>query len=148
MTIIYKPQNYDRHSKVELEPVLEAIRNNSTPDRFNSQKPPAIFNGIKVKVGGLRLHTFANKGVVCSACGLKATYFAIERDQAQAARNGAYHLNLYAGDGDERVIFTHDHTLARSLGGGDNPENATTMCSPCNGKKATIEQELLKRGFA
>jgi hypothetical protein len=43
------------------------------------------------------------------------------------------------------VLFTHDHTLARGLGGADAIENTTTMCSPCNQKKSRLEGALANR---
>ncbi|MNE07882.1 hypothetical protein D3C80_1005220 [compost metagenome] len=37
------------------------------------------------------------------------------------------------------MLFTHDHTLARSLGGTDDASNTTTMCAKCNFLKSKGE---------
>lgn len=70
------------------------------------------------------------------SCGRVGTHFAIERGTGQQT----YHLNLWAIDeqGDE-YLMTHDHILARSLGGADNISNTQTMCSPCNAEKGLDE---------
>ncbi len=140
-----KPQQvYDRHSTVGMNPVLELIR---AATRHASFQPGARFkevlNGQSVKVSSLRLQTFATHGTVCHECGFPASFFAIERDLAQAARNGGYHLNLY-GVNDEGldVLFTHDHIIARALGGKDRISNTRTCCYPCNNKKAGLEGEI------
>lgn len=57
----------------------------------------------------------------------------------------AWHLNLYGVREDEDVLFTHDHKLARALGGADNLSNAQLMCSPCNGKKSKGETKEVLR---
>ncbi len=107
-----------------------------------------VIRNWKVGVSSLRLRTFArdamdNCELRCSACGLKASFFAIETfargDQSSA------HINLYGIHGGEDVLFTHDHTLARSLGGADSLHNTTTMCSPCNTFKSKAEGEERKR---
>lgn len=87
---------------------------------------------IMVKVSSLRLRTFALKGTKCSCCGLEATHFNIE---CAVANKNQWHLNLYAGD----ILFTHDHTLSRGMGGADAIENTTTMCYPCNFEKSKSE---------
>lgn len=57
------------------------------------------------------------------------------------------HFNLWAVDPDgTEVLMTHDHKLARALGGKNALENTQTMCSPCNGNKAVAEsKEDLRR---
>jgi len=136
-------QNYDRHSTANINDVVEMIRSAIT----KVTRSKVRINGIEVKVTSTRLKTFAVKGTVCKNCGLTATHFAIERDLPTAARNGRYHLNLWgiAKDGTE-VLFTHDHTLARALGGDPcNLENTETMCCGCNFKKGLAEGKLVKQ---
>lgn len=105
-------------------------------------------HGARVSTSGLRMTTFRNSGPdpACSCCGLKASYFAVERHKGSS---GGYHLNLWgvAIQGNE-VLFTHDHTLARALGGANKLHNTSTMCSPCNTKKSVLEhkQSLILRG--
>jgi 5-methylcytosine-specific restriction endonuclease McrA len=114
-----------------LEEVLPVILKNIPPEGANSQaKVKAIVGGTEVKVSSLRLRCFALKGTTCSSCGVKATHFHIE-----ANNRDQWHLNLYA----DKVMMTHDHTLARSLGGADKIENVTTMCYPCNNEKSKTE---------
>ena len=123
----YKKQQYERRGQVPLEVVLPAIR--------DPRVRRIEVEGISVKVQGLRLETFAHKGLVCAHCGLEGRYFAIER----AASNPppTYHLNLYAidADGDE-VLMTQDHVVARANGGTNHLSNSQTLCGPCNWKKA------------
>ena len=98
-----------------------------------------------VGVFSLRLKTFAraykkNEGKICCvACGLPAKFFAVE-NFARGHQPYA-HVNLYGLKDGEEVLFTHDHTLARALGGADNLSNTTVMCSPCNSMKSVVEQK-------
>lgn len=127
---------YERHSSAELEPILNLIR--------RGKKEP--INGISVGISSLRLRTFAFKGTKCASCGLIATHFAVERDKAAAKNNKSYHINLYGRkEYGIEVLFTHDHILARSLGGLDALDNTQTMCSPCNSKKSVWEHRELER---
>lgn len=137
-TYVYKPAKYDTLGTIDnLNEVFDCMR------KATGQKV-GNFLGVKVKLGSLRLLTFLHKGVVCSKCGLVADNFAVERDPGAASRGGGYHLNLYSGKGEKRVLFTHDHSVARSLGGKDKLFNCTTMCSPCNFLKSLDEQKELQ----
>ena len=121
---------------VDINLVLPVIINAIPKTGPNSrEKIKAMVDGVEVKVSSLRLRCFALYGITCSACLLQATHFNIE-----ANTGDQWHLNLYAGD----ILFTHDHTLARSAFGKDVIENVTTMCSPCNHKKSLIEVRNLK----
>ena len=139
--MIKHTQIYDRHSVIPLDVALGAIK--SVIDGIKArQKPVKVnINGQNVNAKSLRLQTFLEKGLVCSCCGRVGTHFALER----GANEKAYHLNLWSTDanGDE-YLMTHDHTLARSLGGRDKIENTQTMCSPCNAEKAIGERMLLE----
>ena len=134
-------QLYQRHSVVPLEPVLSAIQ--ASVESIAAKKKPlkVVINGETVNAKSLRLQTFLRKGLVCAKCGCKGTHFALERSEGQ----NAYHLNLWSTDenGDE-VLMTHDHILARSLGGADDLSNTQTMCSPCNAEKAIGEYQQHK----
>lgn len=107
--------------KLSIEPILELIL---------SDKPYAYVEGIRVKTGGVRLETFATKGVDCISCSLKGEFFRIEYNTSGA------HLNLYAINpyGDE-VLMTRDHIIPRSQGGLNNVDNMNTMCTHCNGRR-------------
>lgn len=127
-------QQYDRFVTVPLEEVLAIVRKHNGTGK---KKIREVVAGKEVKVNGVRLHTFATKGYVCSTCGLQATHFAIERPKFGAPN--AWHLNMWGVKDGEEVLFTHDHTLARGDGGADHLDNTTTMCSPCNAAKAVLE---------
>lgn len=118
-----------------ITPVLEAIQ-----EALNDKsKQKVIMNGERVGVTSLRLRTFL-QSLKCSSCGLDASFFAIERDLAAAERGTPFHLNLYGIDQDgKEMLFTHDHSLARALGGSNNLTNTTTMCNYCNQAKAVGE---------
>lgn len=139
--------HYERAGIVSLEEVLSAVR-----QRLENPLAPKMieFLGRRVKVSGLRLRTFAESPLCCSNpnCEARPAYFAIERDKGGegASPDRPFHLNLYGKNerGDE-VMFTHDHTLARGLGGADSIENTTTMCLPCNQKKSRLEGALANR---
>ena len=139
-----KMQEYDRHSKADMGMVIEMIRAVMHSPNFRpTAKIKDEINGQSVKLSSLRLQTFAAHGTACHECGIEASFFAIERDLAQAARNGGYHLNLYGIDADgQDVLFTHDHAIARALGGKDSLENTRTCCYHCNNKKAGLECEI------
>lgn len=108
-------------------------------ERAKTKKRVPFF-GQNVRLGSLRLQTFLNYGVICSTCKKEADFFAIERHK----ENTSYHINLYSkgADGND-LLFTHDHILARSLGGADKIENTQTMCTECNSIKSIGERKLL-----
>lgn len=126
---------YKRFAVVPIEDVLPIISKYlNEPLRKKIRDDVA---GYKVKVTGVRLRTFAMHGTTCSKCGLQATHFAIETTKF-GTDHGA-HLNLWASTPEGEVLITHDHTLARGLGGKDHPDNTTTMCRPCNAEKSVAE---------
>lgn len=139
-----KMHEYDRHSKADMHMVIEMIREVMHSPNFRpTAKIKGEINGQPVKLSSLRLQTFAAHGTVCHECGIEASFFAVERDLAQAARNGGFHINLYGIDADgQDVLFTHDHIIARALGGKDRLENTRTCCYNCNNKKAGLEGEI------
>lgn len=106
--------------------------------------PKVELEGQLVNICSLRLLTFALKGTTCASCGLKAKYFALEKD-ANSAPHLPFHLNLWGVRDGEEVLFTHDHILARSLGGVDGISNTQTMCTECNNLKSHGETQLLKQ---
>lgn len=128
---------YVRAGIVSIEEVLPLIADRTV------QK--VELHGHMVNVTSLRLRTFAEKGLCCSACGLQATHFAVETQKA----NNHWHLNLWAdrsAEGKGEMLMTHDHTLSRGLGGRDHIDNVTTMCRKCNHQKSVGENiEYCKR---
>ena len=137
------PQAYIRHSTVPLEVGFGAIRAAvDFLERREGKPPKNTINGIELNTCSTRLKTFLKHGIVCSCCNLTAAHWAIER----FPNTESWHLNLWAiDDNGYEVLMTHDHTVARALGGADNLSNTTTMCSPCNAKKAQGEQFEFRR---
>lgn len=132
---------YVRHCKVEVQPIIELI-----DAQLLSRKARADVFGHSVGVTSLRLRTFAAAhatGFRCVTCGLTPAFFAVETD-AWAPAGTKPHLNLYGYNEEaEEVLFTHDHVLARGLGGRDHISNTQLMCLPCNGEKAKAEQVIV-----
>lgn len=135
---------YSRLGVVDIQTVRLAQAGEYARIIQPGKQPPAKveYFGRKVKLfsDGTRLKTFYINGTQCSACGLEARFYAVER-HVHHTGDSPYHLNLWGIDanGDE-VLFTHDHTLARSAGGADHISNTTTMCSPCNFAKSLVEK--------
>lgn len=124
-----KRQTYTRAGIVAIADVLPAIA--------VGIRKKAEFCGHVVNVTSLRLQTFV-ESTVCSCCGLAATHFAVEHNDGYN-----WHLNLWAdrsNEGKGEMLFTHDHTLARCLGGADDESNVTTMCAKCNHRKGFDER--------
>lgn len=101
-----------------------------------------MFRGHSIKMDSLRYRTFKTHGCTCVTCGVKGTYFAIERsiNRFMQPTTETYHLNLWGIDANgNEVLFTKDHILPKSLGGPDRIENMQTMCTVCNLEKgATV----------
>ena len=134
---------YTRLSIVSLLDVIPKIQAN-----WSVPNAKTVIDGHMVGVSSLRLKTFgrdarASCGIACKACGLEAEYFAIETFARGIVRQP--HVNLYGLKDGEEVLFTHDHILARALGGKDILSNTQTMCSPCNSKKSKVEQKEVER---
>jgi len=89
---------------------------------------------IPVTMESHRYQLFAEKGIVCKKCGLKGTYFALERHKDV---DNKYHFNLYGiTKYGEEVMLTKDHIVPRSKGGKNNLDNYQTLCVKCNSKKS------------
>lgn len=95
------------------------------------------FDGDVIKLGGSKMLTFKFKGTKCAGnCGLKGTFFAKERDANVTDR---WHFNLYGVDKDgNEVLFTRDHIIPQSKGGGHFLDNLQPMCIVCNSKKGAF----------
>ena len=147
-----KMPKYNRHSTVPIEEVFGVMNRVLSEYSARGSKqltkqsiPRQEVNGEMVRVFSLRLQTFHLHGTKCSCCGLEASYFAIERNDEDEVRGRPYHLNLWGVNKDgEEVLFTHDHILARALGGKDEISNTQTMCTWCNFEKSLKEGEIAK----
>lgn len=128
-----KKQQYERIGTLEMDKVFPLIEKHFN----NPLKLRAQIDNYYVNVSSLRLKSFLLHGVSCSCCENKAAFFAVERS---TGTQSLYHLNLYGIDKDgAEILFTHDHILARGLGGSDTIDNTRTSCGPCNWKKGQIE---------
>jgi len=94
-------------------------------------------NGYSVHTDSERYTVFLEKGTTCVGCGLKALYFALERNRHEKNPVGqnVFHFNLYALTSEGEVLFTKDHIMPRSSGGVNFMHNYQTMCAKCNVKK-------------
>lgn len=141
-------QKYERLMKIDIDDAISAIKIHKEISKPHNYDKRTLFKGEMIKLSSLRLQTFAYKGTSCSECGIQASFFAMERTRS-ASR---YHINMWGIDKNgEEILFTHDHTIARALGGLDKISNTTTMCSKCNHSKGIEEQKIvasLKREVA
>jgi len=94
-----------------------------------------------VRMNSHRYWTFRKSGLSCVVCGLAGSVMSLERT---AGSRGGPHFNLYAYQGERRILMTKDHIEPKSEGGPDAPRNFQTMCTVCNGLKSnhklTLEQ--------
>lgn len=126
--------------------------------RAHQSRPPSELKerveimGQMVALGGMRIQSFSQKELCCSSeeCGLKAAFFAVEKGEAKRkgrVNRSNYQLNIYGiNECGAEIEFTHDHTLARGLGGEDQLDNISIMCLRCNQRKSYYEhQEMIRR---
>ncbi len=86
---------------------------------------------ITVNMGSHRYQLFALKGLKCTMCGIKGSYFMLERGIKDNPKKG--HFNLYAIDNNgTEVMITKDHIIPRSKGGANKLDNYQVMCIKCN----------------
>ena len=135
-------RKYHRAGVVDLQLGLSHIVNFQEKEH----RYKVNLDGYRVNVNSNRLKTFIHSQT-CPCCHVQASFFAIEKIYKKYLSNPeskkGYHINLYGLNKDnEEVLFTHDHTLARSLGGADELTNTVTMCSPCNAHKGQLESKI------
>ena len=135
-------QKYLRYEIVPLQEIMDDIFLNWGQEKIRVRRP----SGKWVGVTSLRMKTFARAfkseaGAKCVTCGCAAEFFAVETTPGQEQP----HLNLYGIKDGVEILFTHDHRLARALGGRDNLSNSQLMCSPCNSNKSIAESKEVQR---
>lgn len=123
-----------RHSVITLEEGLTLIKKWKEmycDKNFHKEK----VNGTLVKTHSDRYNIFLDNQQ-CVSCGLKASYFAIEKCRQQDKH---HHLNMYGVDEmNNHVLFTKDHIIPKSLGGANHISNYQVMCSYCNTAKGNF----------
>lgn len=97
-------------------------------------------NNHQIKTERLKYKTFIkdylNNEFCCSSCKKIPTHAVVFTNPFTNEK----HLNFFGiNKKNQEVLFTHDHTIARSLGGTDTLDNTTTMCNDCNSFKSAIE---------
>jgi hypothetical protein len=140
---------FQRVAKISVEEGMDLIRAHMHKSK-SAQRKRVNVGGFDVSLNSLRLYTFATHPPCCSnpECTVRADYFAVEMQTSNDGRpvNSHHQLNLYGiDDQGNRHMMTHDHTLARSLGGEDNLTNTSAMCSRCNKQKSVFESQEVER---
>lgn len=128
-------QTYIHLERISIEEATAAILAN-LGKKVKGERVALGVKGYVAHVTGVRLRTFGVKGTTCYICGNKATHFSIDIQRM----DDKPHLNLWGvkSNGDE-LLFTHDHVLARSLGGGKTIKNTEPCCTDCNFEKSKSE---------
>ncbi|MBP7497975.1 MAG: HNH endonuclease [Bacteroidales bacterium] len=96
-------------------------------------------NGKNIRLSLKNAKIFYEKGISCINCGIKGSYFAVEKD-----KGAGLHLDLYAKKETGDVMMTVDHIIPSSKGGSNKNDNLQTMCKICNEKKADAYDEETK----
>jgi len=95
------------------------------------------FSGITIKLSSPRYYLFRDKGIKCTECGAKGSYFSITRSIDKKQGHVSHHLNLIGTDENgNKILMTKDHIVPKSKGGKNTQDNYQTMCVKCNMKKA------------
>lgn len=132
-------KQYNRYAIPPNELIVQAIKK-----EWDNPVASMEFEGFAFNIHSNRLRTFCRayrrNEFFCSACKLPAQFFAVE--SFKRGNQKSFHINLYGTKDGEEVLFTHDHTLARCLGGANNLSNTTVMCAPCNSRKGTEEGKI------
>jgi hypothetical protein len=141
---------YVRYGIATFDEVIPAALENWTAPAHLKRR--LEIRGYKVGISSLRILTFArafrdNGRIHCVNCGAEASYFSI--DSFSSNPSDSVHLNLFGikhtNNGPEELLFTHDHILARGLGGADDMDNTQVMCSPCNSRKGAKEGKIAEK---
>ena len=122
------------HSLAEILPLLK-----DNPVPYTGEKKEYIeLDGVKVKTTSAR-HTVFLNSMICAICGMKGSFFAIEKIVADPGT--VYHFNLYGIKDGEEVLFTKDHIVPRSKGGPNHISNYQTLCAVCNHEKDDKQED-------
>ena len=107
------------------------------------QSTERLYGEHWVKMYSQRYQTFKTKGTKCVKCGIKGSFFALEKGTHDQQNLDRYHFNLYGLNATgEEVLITKDHILPRSKNGKDVVKNYQPMCVHCNLIKADRYKEI------
>lgn len=123
-----------RHGTLPAQEVLPLLD--------GSQKSAELF-GLTVKLRHLALRSFYSHGTVCSKCGFKGTFFAVEVVQ------GTPRLHLYGTtkDGQEvRMFHRYRGVHATQARKDHTPQNTEVVCHACKGEGRSEENSLRTKG--
>jgi 5-methylcytosine-specific restriction endonuclease McrA len=150
VTVVTQVEKLDQEPPViklreyPLDKILSLV-----PDNFvEHERRIFTVNKVKyvVKITSDRYRLF-KKNPKCVACGLEGTRLFLERhtaaeNPAHETQDGQAHFNLYGEENGKLILMTKDHIKAKAFGGADSLENYQTMCSVCNGLKASYPLDL------
>ena len=118
---------------------IEYVYNQLKTVDFNLKQTQFInFDNESIKGASQRYAVFMRDNCTCVKCGLKATYFALERFEDQKR----YHLNLYGLKDNKEILFTKDHIITKTKSRKDKLDNYQTMCCICNELKADELEDI------
>ncbi len=107
----------------------------------NIPRGTVIFRSHGVSLRDLKKAREKKLHIIDATCPIvkKAQYFAKERFPGDIK----WHFNLYGiNENNEEILFTKDHIIPKSKGGGEHIDNFQTMCCKCNSKKGNkLEEE-------
>lgn len=118
----------ERVGTYSVNKILRVLKHYS---KIKNKSKTVLFEGYLIKPYSLRYKTFM-KSISCVECGMKASYFALERYTGAKS----YHFNLYGKKRGKEILFTKDHIKPKAKGGTNAIDNLQTMCSKCNFRKA------------
>ena len=87
---------------------------------------------VNVNMNSSRYRCFERDSCVCQACGLIGTAMILDMDTHKNLQEVKGHFNLYGIEKDQYVLFTKDHIVPKSQGGGNSLDNLQTYCYYCN----------------
>lgn len=136
-----------------LEPILNAamaeFQKGINPDRHGGME----IHGQRFPINTRKLITFflhhAENKFCCANpdCGLTPSIAVLRQNKKRPGkvnwRGHNWFLSIYGiNQHGHWIEFTHDHVLARGLGGSVGVVNTVPMCAPCNNKKSRLEAIL------
>jgi 5-methylcytosine-specific restriction endonuclease McrA len=131
-----------RHGEFSIEQVLPFTVADESAEGAVKEYTDGKGQVHKVKMSSLRYQVFVRDNCTCVCCGLVGTKLFLE-----STGHAHGHFNLYGIENDKEILFTKDHIIPVSHGGGESLANLQTMCYICNLLKAnskTITMEQLR----